>query len=318
MEKAATFDEETLVALLRCPESGAPFEVFDDCLYSAGERLYPIICQTPIAVPGIDRFLRASTWTISRAIAELGEDEEICNWFYSRYGMLDQPGDSFQLDTFVPGEGYTGFWDCVDLPSFATELVRKTPESVLNGHLQGQRFGLGLDLGSGQGGWLQEMAGYCGFALGVELNPYLAMLANQQLLDSEIAVRYFMPEEGYCTEPLVKPVVENARVICADVEALPFDEETFDWIHCGHFLDLFEEPGESLCEIARFLKPGGTLTINSPLDYLDEGHFDGLFGILSRDFEEIRQEDGIPWLRYHHKRRIILHEDWLWIGVKKL
>ena len=316
MSKVATFDEETLISMLRCPESGASFESFDDHLYSAGERLYPVICGTPIVMPGIDRFLRTATWPISRAIAELGEDEEICSWFYSRYGMLDQPIEPGQVDTFIPGEGYPGFWDCLDLPSFVNDLVLRNPETVLEDRLHGTRFKLGLDLGSGQGGWLQTMATQCTLAIGVESNPYLAMLANRHLGESEIAVRYFVPKDGYRTEPLEKAALDNARVICADAASLPFEEESFDWIHCGHFLDLAEEPGSLLSDIVDFLKPGGTLTIASPLDYLDERHFDGVFGVLTRDFDEVYQEDGIPWLRYHHKRRLILHEDWLWVGVK--
>jgi len=308
-----TLDEETLMRLVRCPESAAELECFDSWLYSADEQLYPIICRTPILAPRIESFLRKETWSIARAMAEFGEEQEVRSWFFSRYGCLDE-GGATPVDTEVAGEGYPGFWDCLQIPGFVTELVQQTPEQIVEDQISGTRFKMGLDLGCGQGGMMQRMAAHCDQVIGVEVNPYLAMLANRHLPATEIPIRYLVPEDGLSTEILAKPAVDNGRVICADVTALPFDEPLFDWIHCGHFLDLSDDPAALVADIAELLKPNGLLTITSPLDFSEEDHFEGMFGLLARDFQERFQLDGIPWLRFNHKRRYVLHEDWVWMG----
>ncbi len=315
MSEENILDIESLMAKARCPETGDALEAFDEGLYSAGECIYPVLCGTPILAPRIDRFLGNEVWSISRAIAEFGEDEELKSWFFSRYSTLDSDYIS-PVDTEVPGEGYPGFWDCPALPTFVSELVRRTPEDVIEERVQGTRYPMGLDVGCGQGGMVQRMADHCTVALGVEVNPYLAMLANRHLIASEILVRYFVPEDGPAREVLPKPPAPNARVVCADVNLLPFEAETFDWINCGHLLDLSDDPASLLSDIIGLLKPGGLLTISSPLDFRHQGHFVGMFGLLARDFEETYQEDGIPWLRFNHKRRFVLHEDWIWMGIK--
>lgn len=317
MTRIASFDTESLMNLMRCPETGAELEPFDTGLFSSGDLIYPVLCNTPILMPGVDRFLSDEIWSISRGMAEFGEDEELSSWYYSRYSNLGG-GEVRPLDSEIVGEGYPNFWEYPDTPAFISEMVLRTPEDILMEQVQGTRYNVGLDLGCGQGGFVQRMSEHCNLVFGVDNHPYLAMLANELLPTTEIPVRYFIPEDGPRLEIMEKAPVENARVLCADVMALPFAEETFDWIHCGHFLDLTIDPTTAMVNIIKLLKPGGTLSIASPLDFRAAGHFEGMFGLLSRDFTETYQAEGLPWVRFIHKRRFVVHEDWIWMGYKNV
>jgi len=44
-------------------------------------------------------------------------------------------------------------------------------------------------------------------------------------------------------------------------EALPFGEQTFDWVFCCSSLHYFRQPGRVLSEFARVLKPTGQLLL---------------------------------------------------------
>jgi SAM-dependent methyltransferase len=51
----------------------------------------------------------------------------------------------------------------------------------------------------------------------------------------------------------------RAKTIRAFGEALPFDRASFDLVLCDNVIDHAERPGAILAEIARILRPGGTL-----------------------------------------------------------
>ncbi len=296
-----------------CPDTEEKLSIADDWLYSCGEALYPVLCNTPVLHPNINRFLKSETWNIARAFAEMEEEQDVRSWFYSRYGFFNH-SDPIPIDTEVLGEGYPGFWEAIETPDFLSQLDFQTPESLVMDIVEDRHFPLGLDLGCGQGGMMQMMAENCRKVYGLESNFYLAATANRLLQSEEIPIRYFVPESGPRTSILEKKALNNAQAICGDVRALPFCEPLFDWVHCGHILDLVDDPARILIEIKRIMKPGGVLSICTPWDFTDEGHFDGLLELLHNDFSLLRHEDGIPWLRFNHKRRFVLHEDWIWVG----
>ncbi len=304
--------------IIRCPDSGEKLEALEPWLFATAEsdNLYPVISGTPVLHAENDTYLESEVWTISRALAQWPEYGEVRDWYFSRYGTLAAP-ELAELDTAVVGEGYPGFWNQVDLPEFVRPLVETPPEDMIASYLQGQKLELGLDLGCGQGGMLQRMSQVCERSLGLELNFYLATLANHQLAASEIPLRYLVPERGMRRDVLTKPSVNNALVLCGDVEDLPFAYRSFDWIHCGHFLDLVDEPAEVLANVCHLLKPGGWLTICTPWDFEVEGHFDRVPEVLEEYCATIDQREGVPWLRFNHKRRFVLHEDWLWVGKRR-
>ena len=313
LEHRMTRLNTTLASLLRAPLTGECLSPLEPWLLATDDALFPIFCKTPILQPDIDVFLKGELWSISRAFAEFEESTEPRQWYFSRYGGLNAP-DPAPIDAFVRGEGYPGFWNTVDKPDYLKDLLWEQPEETVVDALSGRHYRLGLDLGCGQGGMTQRMSEHCRQVIGLESNFYLAATANHLLTEDEIAVRYFAPETGLQTRMLRKTAVSNATVICGDVRALPFCEPIFDWVHCGHFLDLMDDPGDIVSAVKHILKPGAVLSICSPWDFVEKGHFDELIDILQHDFKEILQRDGSPWLRYHHKRRQILHEDWIWIG----
>jgi len=309
------FSDLVAQGVVCCPETGVALEAMEPWLFaaSATENLYPVMGSTPILHADNDRFLEAEILTISRALAQWPEPGEVRDWYFSRYSTLASPEVS-ELDTTVGGEGYPGFWQQVEIPEFVAPLVATCPEQQMMDWLAGQHFDLALDLGCGQGGMLQYMAPQCAQVLGLEQNFYLAALANQQLRATEIPVRYLIPERGIRQKILAKQAANNALVLCGDVSALPFAQGLFDWVRCGHFLDLVDDPIGVLEEVTGLLKPQGWLTLCTPLDVEQENHFEGLPQLLEDNYTQVAQRDGVPWLRFNHKRRLVLHEDWLWAG----
>ena len=296
------------------PETGDGLNDIESWLLSGDEVLFPILCDTPILQPQVEAFLEDELWQIARAIAEYGADEDARRWYFSRYGRLSIP-EPAPIDSDILGEGYPGFWDCVGYPDFLHRLKPIPPEDLILQVVEpGFNGGVGLDLGAGQGGMTQRMAALCEEVIGVELNFYLAATANHFLPRNEIPIRWFDPGEGHHADALVKPPVTNAKVICADARCLPFREAGFDWIHLGHILDLLEEPAEVLAHLRTLMNPNAWLTICTPWDFSEEGHFDELLTTLGGDFREVYSLASLPWLRYRHKRRFLLHEDWIWIG----
>lgn len=317
------FKELVGSGVLCCPDSGEMLEAMEPWLYvsSESENYYPVLGGTPILHCLNDGFLETEIWTVARALAEWPDQGEARAWYFQRYGSIAAASVP-DMDTEVRGEGYPGFWNLVDMPHFARELVADPPEALLAATVQRHAavhelsLGLGLDIGCGQGGMIQHMAELCDRVLGLDHNFYLSCLANRQLPAEEIPIRYLVPERGVRQDFLSKNPVTNALVICGQAEGLPFSDECLDWVNCGHCLDLVEEPGDVLREALRVLKPGGLLTICTPWDVEGEGHFDEMPGILDAACEALECIEGIPWLRFNHKRRFILHEDWIWVGRK--
>ena len=63
-----------------------------------------------------------------------------------------------------------------------------------------------------------------------------------------------------------KAKVPEARFIAGDLNAaLPYPDESFDAVTCINVFYSLREPGRTLAELRRILKPGGKLIISSPL-----------------------------------------------------
>jgi SAM-dependent methyltransferase len=109
--------------------------------------------------------------------------------------------------------------------------------------------------------------------------------------------------------------LDNVEVVAAracDVQELPFDDGSFDVVVANHMLYHVPEPGRAAVELARVLRPGGSLlaATNGP-DHLSElremsrqalgwsglDYTDGRFGrstgdeILGRAFDEVHWHD---------------------------
>src|SRR3989339_18605 len=58
-----------------------------------------------------------------------------------------------------------------------------------------------------------------------------------------------------------KTTLSKPEFVCASAESIPFENSTFDAVTIGFGIRNFENRGESLLEISRVLKKGGTLAI---------------------------------------------------------
>src|SRR5262249_32197042 len=56
----------------------------------------------------------------------------------------------------------------------------------------------------------------------------------------------------------------RAEVAAADLRSLPFEDDAVDLVVCFEVIEHLERREEALGELARVLRPGGTLVISSP------------------------------------------------------
>ncbi len=303
-----------LQELVSCPATGQAVSLREDWQYETddGELMYPVICGTPIFQPNLADFLADEQIAIVRAMARWGESDEVRDWFHENFKRLE-PVPSTATDSELEGEGYPGMWSVLPKPAFL-EFEDDCSDDLINEVFAERYQKLALDLACGQGGMIQRMASTCVQVIGIENNFYLAALANKLLRSSVIETDVFDPSQGWQCIELSKPAISNAHVICGNLLQLPFHEPMFDWIHCGHVLDLVDEPDEVIHRILRILKPGGRLSISSPWDLDRAGHFADMMELLDHQFTTLKQQDSVPWIRWNHARRFVVHEDWYWIG----
>jgi len=95
-----------------------------------------------------------------------------------------------------------------------------------------------LDIGTGTGRILQVLAPRVDRAVGVDASREMLALARANLAKTKLA---------------------NVEVRQADMYALPFDAESFDVVTVHQVLHYAEDPSAALREVARVLRPGGTL-----------------------------------------------------------
>jgi SAM-dependent methyltransferase len=282
-------------------------------LHLAGQDIeFPIIAGTPILQPDPQSFLRREYADLTRVLAEFQPDmplDDLLGAILPFSTSAPTPQDAEIL-----GEGFPGFWEQMPLPSFLVPLTSSDATTVIASVLAGRHRGLALDLGCGQGPMTQVMGQMCERVIGIETNLYLAALANRLLRQSELEIPFFDPDNGWQIATIDKTGLENALVACASAYSLPFSEPLFDWIHCGHLLDLLEEPETIIQRILSILKPGAVLSIASPRDFEQHGHFAEMNALLADHFQLVHEQDGIPYLRWNHARRYGVLNDWVWIG----
>jgi ubiquinone/menaquinone biosynthesis C-methylase UbiE len=104
----------------------------------------------------------------------------------------------------------------------------------------------GLDVGCGFGlhaRWLAEVVGPSGAVTGVDQSGERILVARSEAGWSRLAGRVTFD--------------------VADLRALPFPDDRFDWLWCADTLwpSVVEEPAVALGELARVVRPGGTVAL---------------------------------------------------------
>jgi ubiquinone/menaquinone biosynthesis C-methylase UbiE len=72
----------------------------------------------------------------------------------------------------------------------------------------------------------------------------------------------------YC-EPLIKELAERypeVKYMVGDVKKLPFKDGEFDYVVAGELLEHTENPEQTIKELIRVVKSGGTLAVSVPLN----------------------------------------------------
>ena len=106
---------------------------------------------------------------------------------------------------------------------------------------------IGLDAGCGAGRhtiWLAEAAGRNGAVIGLDISP------------ENLAAASYLAAAG--------PSSGQVRFVQGDLFRLPFQRHAFDWVWCADTLWpvlVAEEPTVALREMARVVRPGGTVAV---------------------------------------------------------
>lgn len=122
---------------------------------------------------------------------------------------------------------------------FQQEVGQALLDLMPDGQVGSELTVCGLDLGCGTGFFLPALAGRCQQLHGLDLAP--GMLAQAALRGS------------------------GARLVCGDAEALPFADQSLDWVFSSLALQWCERPAQAFAEIHRVLKPGGQLLFSTLL-----------------------------------------------------
>ena len=135
-------------------------------------------------------------------------------------------------------------YDSVDLPA-TRQAFAPLLDSI--GNLRGRRV---LEVASGTGHLAEEALARGATVVGIDVAANMVALARQRVPGA-------MFHEG-------------------DAEALPFNDEQFDSVLCCFGLLHFAQPARALCEMARVLRPGGTVSFTVWCPPEQGGEFVGL------------------------------------------
>lgn len=109
----------------------------------------------------------------------------------------------------------------------------------------------------------------------------------------------------YC-EPLIKELAERypeVKYMVGDAANLPFKDGEIDWVVAGELLEHCENPEQTIKELIRVVKPGGTLAVSVPLAETPEH-------LLSEEhLWSFSAEDLVVLLMPYGETSLIFYED---------
>lgn len=141
-----------------------------------------------------------------------------------------------------------------------------------------------LDLGATQGGLIERMMGGGWIACGVDINPENVAACTAKGLD--------------------------VRLCDLSVDALPFENERFELIFAGEIIEHLVDTDKFLQDLARCLKPNGSLIITTPNLASFENRMRLIFGIYP-EWVDWCTTEGVGHVRAYTvkilKRQLVMH-----------
>jgi SAM-dependent methyltransferase len=128
-------------------------------------------------------------------------------------------------------------WQRALQPLFITLFRRRIPYGFGESFPRYVPGGRALEIGCGSGAFLGLLNHYGWQVTGVEINETVAATASREL---------------------------GIEVFAGDWRAAPYAAESFDYVHLRHVIEHLPEPLDVLRAIARWLKPGGVVYIETP------------------------------------------------------
>ena len=108
---------------------------------------------------------------------------------------------------------------------------------------------------------------------------------------------------------LINPNAKSS--ICADAEALPFDKAYFDWIVSGGTFQWFENESQTLEELYRLTKPGGTLSFSQFVE--------GSMEPLGKNLKALKEDERLLKLKNETQVRSIIEKScWKCLDYQQL
>ena len=248
-------DQESLrEGILACPNP--------QCLHE-----YPVIDGIPILIGDLRSY-------ITQNIISLLKRSDLSSTMESLLGDCCGPGAAFDvqrqhLSTYVCnhyGEFDTDAAAAPDLPCHSVASILSKGIALMGGIPEGPI----LDLGCSVGRTAFELASRShNLVLGIDLN--FSMLQTAGRIMETRTVTYGRRVGGIVFEPREFPVsfprMEAVDFWVADVNNLPFTNDSVAMGSSLNLLDCVSTPYDHLRELARVLRPGGSALLSTPYDW---------------------------------------------------
>lgn len=149
----------------------------------------------------------------------------------------------------------------------------------------GQLHGEVLDAGCGQGDYTVRLRAL----------PGVTRVTPMDLREYDDSC--FAPREYFERQ------VSREDFVQGDVQALPFEDASFDGVLCWRVAQYLEHPERALAEFARVLRPGGVLCMRVPARALDIGPEPPAPGhVIPPDHPAALRPDAFTWRVYWSPR----------------
>ena len=262
-------------ALLADPLEGGAL-VSDGALLRNEAGVWPVLGGVPVLVPDPARWLRGAREHVLASLGEVGrlgaDDVALLGEFCAAVRGV---GDAAIDDDFLADE--EGAVDVVAGPAerLVTELLARRTEVVER---------LVAALGSG---------------------PVLEIGCGAGTATRRIGARPLVVVDRSVRALLRATAGTDATPVVGLAEALPVASEAFGTVVAANVIDLLDDPGAFVAEVARVLRPGGRLVLCTPDPALGAvgGTDEALVDLLEDEGLTVVQDvDGLPWVRSHGPR----------------